>query len=1321
MKLTAIMWSSHVPALVQASRDIDFAEIAIYPSKVLEREPQQVEEAIRACRDSDLVLLYRSSDSFWEEVENVLRTMEPKPPVVCLSYDPSFWALSTVPSHIVEECYRYVTMGGRENFAGMIRFLANEVAGLQVSYPPPRDVPWEGLYHPAAQTDFFADVEEYLEWYRIHCDRVGLTDAPMVGILFARHYWVNHQLSVEETLIHLLEDQGLRVLPAFSYSVRDEGLGARGSGEVLKQWFLTPSDEARIDALVKLQSFFLGRVKGDDIADTGKAESGVDLLKRLNVPVFQPIVSYYKSVEEWENEQELSGDIGWSVAMPEFEGVIEPLFIGAIRRTVDTATTAETEERTAIRERCLRLAVRVRKWVDLRNKPVSRRKVAFVLHNNPCASVEATVGGASNLDSLESVARILQSMQRAGYQVDAPQNGEELIETIMERKAVSEFRWTTVEEIVKKDGALALLSLDDYLRWWRTFPDKARERIRSAWGNPPGEAMDGVPAAMVYQDQLVITGVRYGNAVVCVQPKRGCAGPRCDGQVCKILHDPELPPPHQYLATYRYLETDFPADVIVHVGTHGNVEWLPGKGVGLSPDCMPDIALHELPHLYIYNADNPPEGIVAKRRGVATLVDHMQTVSSRGGLYDSLEELARALGEYEQAKALDRNRAHVLQHQIMDLIRESRLDHELGIDPRLPEEKPGDADMHEHSSHSHGSVHGSFDEIAKAAHEALSRIANSQVQDGMHIFGDRPEGERRIDFLNAILRFDAGRDLSPRKLTCSALGLDLQTLLADAGEVHPEFLKSYGELLSDAEDLGREIVRLCLSDEDKDLARTVSELFGERLKSRAMLSSLPALRERILDLDARVEASEEIPALLSGFSGCYIPAGPSGLVTRGRDDVLPTGRNFYSLDPERVPTKAAHRVGEGLARALLEKHQQEEGRLPENVAIYWMCADIMWSDGEGMAQILNLLGVKPRWLPNGRVKGFDIISLKELGRPRIDVTLRVSGITRDNFPNCIAFVDEAIQAVAALDEPPELNFVRKHALQQMEERGESAADLSAWRKATLRIFASPPGTYRPGVNLAVYASAWKDESDLADIFLYWNGYAYGKDVHGEAAHAELAHSMKTVDVTFNKVVSDEHDLFGCCCYFGTHGGMTAAARSLSGKPVKTYYGDTREPGNVEVRDLADEIRRVVRSKLLNPKWIEGMKRHGYKGAGDISKRVGRVYGWESTTREVDDWIFDDITRTFVLDAENREFFEQHNPWAIEEIARRLLEAESRGLWQADPEVLEQLKTNYLEIEGFIEDRMGEVDGEFQGGAVDIFSADDVPQWREMMQEMKARR
>lgn len=349
---------------------------------------------------------------------------------------------------------------------------------------------------------------------------------------------------------------------------------------------------------------------------------------------------------------------------------------------------------------------------------------------------------------------------------------------------------------------------------------------------------------------------------------------------------------------------------------------------------------------------------------------------------------------------------------------------------------------------------------------------------------------------------------------------------------------------------------------------------------------------------------------------------------------------------------------------------------------------LLWADGEGMRQIMYLLGVKPKWLSNERVKGFDIIRVSELGRPRIDVTIRVSGITRDNFPMCIELLDEAIQQVAALDEPEEMNFVRKHTLEQMAQNG---LDM---RSATLRIFCSMPGTYQAGTQLAIYASAWKEEKDLAEVFYTGMDMLTEKDYGVKLNIKNLQTSLKELRFLTIKLSQMNTTFFRSCCYFGTHGGMTAAARHLSGKEVKTYYGDTRNPEHVEVRDLADEIRRVVRTKLLNPKWIEGIKRHGYKGAGDISKRIGRVYGWKATTREVDDWIFDDIAKTFMLNEENRKFFEEHNPWALEEIARRLIEAAERGLWSPAQDIKEALKAVYLEIEGWIEEKNGRDKGRF---------------------------
>lgn len=496
---------------------------------------------------------------------------------------------------------------------------------------------------------------------------------------------------------------------------------------------------------------------------------------------------------------------------------------------------------------------------------------------------------------------------------------------------------------------------------------------------------------------------------------------------------------------------------------------------------------------------------------------------------------------------------------------------------------------------------------------------------------------------------------------------------------------------------------------DIKLLALAKEVMGTHLVNLPKVEELGYWREKVKNIDANLTASKEVDSLLHGFNGGYIPAGPSGLITRGRADILPTGRNFYSADPERIPTKAAWKIGQKLADALIARHELDTGRVPENCGMVLFATDCMWTDGEQVAQILALLGVEPKWIAGGRVKGFRIMPLAELKRPRIDVTLRIGGVTRDCFPGIIEFLDEAIRAVAELDEPSEQNYVRKHALEQIKQQGENTLD--AWEQATARIFGSRPNTYGAGVSLAIHASAWKTEKDLSDIFITWSGYAYGKNRGGQDVTEQFKRQLSTVDLTYNKAATDEYDLFGCCCHFSYYGGLTAAARTLNGSEVKTYYGDTRDPERPAVTSLSEEINSIIRVKILNPDWIDGMKRHGYKGAGDMAKRVTHVYGWEATTGEVADWVFDDLAKTYVLDQKMREWFEENNPWAMEEINRRLLEAAERGLWEADPEVLDELQDTYMEIEGWMEERMGDVGGEYQGGTIDIITVEDVPSWK----------
>jgi cobaltochelatase CobN len=542
--------------------------------------------------------------------------------------------------------------------------------------------------------------------------------------------------------------------------------------------------------------------------------------------------------------------------------------------------------------------------------------VAFILHNKPCASVEATVGAGAHLDTLESVARVLEAMHDRGYAVECPGSGRDLIETIMNKKAISDFRWTSVEEIVRRGGALALVEPEEYAAWFETLPPGVRTSICKAWGRPPGEEVDGVPPAMVYEGKIVVTGVRFGNAIVCVQPKRGCAGPRCDGEVCRILHDPGVPPTHQYLATYRYIEETFGADVVIHVGTHGNFEFLPGKSVALSDTCFPDIAIGTVPHLYIYNADNPPEGTIAKRRSYATLVDHMQTVMTSSDLYAGLKELEEQIADYNRAKDVDRARAHALEHTIADLLVQTGIADEMGFRA-----------MHEDGT--------PFEEVVAAAHTAVTRIADTRIPDGMHIFGEVPEGERRVEFIHAIMRYNG----EVRDAVLRMTGHDAST--ADDA------------LLRDAEAAAKSLIAAILEGEPPD--RAAERVLGDRLR-RLDLEALQKIQDGVLDLAARIDDSDEIGSLLSGCAGGYIPPGPSGLITRGKPEVLPTGRNFYSLDPFRIPTRAAWRIGTRLAESVIQKYIEEHRAIPENIGLYWMASDVMWADGEQLAQVFSLIG-----------------------------------------------------------------------------------------------------------------------------------------------------------------------------------------------------------------------------------------------------------------------------------------------------------------------------------------------------------------------------
>lgn len=1268
--IIAILWHKSANRLKMISPFVDDrVNLKIYSAAALSDGREDVDLLYRDMDAADLFFFnVTAADSIWDQVEDYAAGKTT--PVVYVGGEAASRIKNRETMQHSAICNQYYTYSGKQNLVNMIDYLLTAVLGESHAYQEPLFIPWEGIFHPDTAT-VFENARDYFDFR-------NKSPQGVIAVIASRTTWLNEDIAVEKELIRIIEARGYTALPIYTYSWPDAEIGAKGVEYAVEKFCFDETGQPVIDAMIRMSGFFL------QSAADGKQSKPSAIMNRLNCPIAKPVCSASMSIEEWEESRDGTvADLPWSIALPELEGVIEPIFIGAEDRR------SAVELRKPVGQRCDKLVSRMIKWIELKKKANQDKKVVFILNNNPCTSTEASVGGGANLDTLESVARILKTMKQQGYDLeDLPDDGDTLIKTIMERKAISEFRWTTVKEMVRKGGVIDFVSRVQYGEWFAELTEAARDNMNQAWGEPFGETEEGLPPAMVYQDKMLVTGVSFKNALVCVQPKRGCSGSKCDGKVCKILHDPHIAPTHQYLASYRYFERIYRADVIIHVGTHGNLEFLPGKGAGLSDSCFPDICIGNMPNLYIYNADNPPEGTIAKRRALAVIIDHMQTVMAQGGLYDDLEELDNLLKQYDKVRLADKTQAHLLEHLVIEEIQKNNLEKQISLD-----------DYHDH-----------FDQVVAEAHKILSTVKNTQIQDGMHIFGQQPNGADRIEMLNAIVRFEGVDQTSLRSAVCQLIGVDLKTLLSQTDAFSEAVGKNNGAILFDIDVIGKSIIADFLDGREITAAFPLPQPY--RIRQPAVLAEINGFCERIRDIDRRIDESKEIDALLRAMNGEYISPGPAGIITRGRDDILPTGRNFYTLDPETVPTKAAWEIGRRLADSVIQKFVDEEGRYPETMAIYWMAADVMWGDGEGMAQLFYLLGVRPKWLPNGKVKGIEVIPMKELGRPRIDVTAKISGILRDNFQNCVGLLDDAIQAVAALAEGGEQNYIRKHALEITSENPETT-----WEDATARIFGVRPGTFMSGVNLMVYASAWEDQTDITDLFSYYNGYAYGRENYGKPAYTQLQNSLKTVEITYDKVMTDEHDLLGCCCYFGNYGGMTAAARELSNKDVKTYYGDTREVTNVEVRTLSEEISRVVRGKLLNPKWIEGQKRHGYKGAGDISKRVGRVYGWEATTEEVDDWIFDDITKTFIIDAENRAFFRENNPWALEEMSRRLMEAYQRGLWQPEAGMIEEIQDAYLELEGFLEEDMGSDAGDFQGSAIEIIKADEFEEYRKTMAQL----
>ncbi|WP_299955876.1 cobaltochelatase subunit CobN [uncultured Modestobacter sp.] len=1114
--------------------------------------------------------------------------------------DAELMALSTVPMGVATDAHAYLAQGGPDNIVELHRFLSDTVL-----------LDGEGFDAPAVAPD----------WGLL--DRPTSSTGPRVAVLYYRAHHLAGNTAFVHTLCEAIETAGGVPVPIYCASLRSV---APEMLDVLRT----------VDAMVVTVLAAGGSKPATASAGGDDGAWDVGELARLDVPVIQGLVLGTPR-ETWAaNDDGLSPlDVGNQVAIPEFDGRIISVPFSFKEVDADGLTSYVPDP-----ERAARVAGTAVAHARLRHTAPADRKIVVMLSAYP--TKHARIGNAVGLDTPASVVRLLAAMAGQGYDIGpfdgegalpgvADLDGDRLVHALIEAGG-QDPDWLTAEQL---SGNPVRIPAAEYRRFFDTLPAELTDRMVEHWGPPPGELFVDPT-----DDCIVFAALRAGNVVVMVQPPRGFGE-----NPIAIYHDPDLPPSHHYLAAYHWLRSSFGAHAVVHVGKHGNLEWMPGKTVGLSASCAPDAALGDLPMVYPFLVNDPGEGSQAKRRAHAVLVDHMVPPMARADTYGDIARLEQLLDEHANIAAMDPPKLPAVRQQIWTLIQAAKLDHDLGLDDR-----PHDAE---------------FDEMILHVDGWLCAIKDSQIRDGLHVFGSPPEGDARVGLVLAILRARQiwGGSVAMPGLR-EALGLveDGSAGLHETDEVEARALA----LVTAMEAAGWTA---------EAVDPTVVEVLGgphaevSRVLDFAVAEVVPRL----------ARTTDEIDMALHALDGGYVPAGPSGSPLRGLVNVLPTGRNFYSVDPRAVPSRLAWETGQGLAESLVERYVSETGEHPRSVGLSVWGTSAMRTSGDDVAQVLALLGVRPVWdEASRRVTTLEPIPLGELGRPRIDVTVRISGFFRDAFPHVVTMLDDAVTLAAGLDETPEQNFVKAHVDADVAEHGDR-------RRATTRVFGSKPGAYGAGLLSLIDSRDWRTDADLAEVYAVWGGYAYGRDLDGVAARADMETSYRRIAVAAKNIDTREHDIADSDDYFQYHGGMVATVRALTGSSPKAYIGDSTRPEHVRTRSLVEETSRVFRARVVNPKWLAAMRRHGYKGAFEMAATVDYLFGYDATTGVVADWMYEKLAQSYVLDPENRAFMEESNPWALHGIAERLLEAVDRKMWaEPDPALLAELQQAYLDTEGDLE-------------------------------------
>jgi cobaltochelatase CobN len=1234
--------------------------------------------------------------------------------------DPTLISHSTTALSVVNQVWQYFIEAGVENYQNLLRFVAAKFLDPTIAYQPPQSVPRVGVYkpryHSPAQATSFGSVVEPCRGTSPRSPAAWGPNSPKppeqeiwgdeqaaasfaqsaetrghegtwtrgVAIVFYRAHYLSGNTAAIDALCDALADRNLTPIAIFVSSLKEPDV----QSELIRYC------RSGVDVLLNTTSFSIASLETDT--------PQVDLWKTLDVPVLQVVLSGGTKAAWEAGAQGLTPrDMAMNVALPEVDGriITRAVSFKAVQAQnpfLQTDVVVYEPEPSRINF----VAELAARWVQLRQTPIADRKIALILANYP--NRDGRLANGVGLDTPASCLEILKSLQAEGYTVSGiPATSDQLMQLLTAGI-------TNDPESLDLRSIHQSLTLKDYQIHFQTLSLSVQTGIQTRWGEI--NEIDGFP----------IAGSQFGNIFVGIQPARGY-----DRDPALNYHAPDLEPTHTYLAFYHWVNAKFAADAIVHVGKHGNLEWLPGKSVALSENCYPEAVFGAMPHFYPFIVNDPGEGSQAKRRSQAVILDHLTPPMTRAELYGSLHQLEGLIDEYYEAQTLDPARVGLIRERLIALIRQENLHKDLGIETDLSD--------------------AAIAKVLTTADGYLCELKEAQIRDGLHIFGQCPEGVQLRDLVVAIARNPNANRLGLTRAIAQDWQLEIDPLIADLGHPleanqHPKLqsCRIIGDAVEVIENHAAELVTAIMqadahpssqtsysgglgelgpqtAGDRGEVSRTQSlneaatgfyssspgaaEKFGNELGSRNQYIIGKQTQQELLWVRDRLfpalrQTNQELTNLLRGLDGHYIPSGASGAPTRGRPEVLPTGRNFYSVDIRAIPTETAWDLGRKAAETLVERYTQEHGEYPKSLGLSIWGTSTMRTGGDDLAEALALLGVQPVWDGvSRRVIDFEILPLSILGRPRVDVTLRISGFFRDAFPNLIDLFDSAVNAIANLAETADQNPLAAQVQQeQMAWEAEGLLREQAEARSRYRIFGSKPSAYGAGLQGLIESQNWDSDTDLARAYINWSAYAYTCNAAGKSAPEAFTQRLDTLQIVLQNQDNREHDLLDSDDYYQFQGGLAAAVRSISGASPEVYFGDNSRPAQPKVRKLSEEITRVYRSRVVNPKWIAGAMRHGYKGAFEMAATLDYLFAYDATTHCVEDFMYEGVAEAYLFDATVQSFIQRSNPWALRDMAERLLEANQRGLWtHVAPNLLERLRSLVNEAEGIIESQHPGID------------------------------